>query len=214
MTQKIYEDLHIGDYKFVNDIYEIGLEDLITLGGGIQFGAAAVNQKVLRLAPCNLKIVSIQLKTQDGANATARLDIWVKTGSYPTVADTIFRNGNISAVANNGSGKARFTTDAVHGIQIGDVITIAGTTNYNGVKTITAVSDTTHFDTADSYVSSQAGTWDSCPAISGSASGTVITVFKTGKDLVSANDIIVVNVKSVTLTPSLVLIGKLRKGSI
>jgi hypothetical protein len=66
----------------------------------------------------------------------------------------------IASVADDGGGLARFTTSTAHGLIVGNKITITGTTNYNGNKTITAVNAVNKtFDTGDAYVSSQAGTW-------------------------------------------------------
>ena len=66
----------------------------------------------------------------------------------------------ITGVTDNGSGKARFATSSAHGLIVGAVLMVSGTTNYNGTTTVTAVSDGTHFDaSAVSYVSSQAGIW-------------------------------------------------------
>lgn len=75
--------------------------------------------------------------------------------SFSTSANAL----TISSAADNGSGATRFLTAAAHGLVVNQTITISGTTDYNGNKVVTAVSDTTHFDIADAYVSSQAGTW-------------------------------------------------------
>jgi hypothetical protein len=54
----------------------------------------------------------------------------------------------IDQIADNGAGAPRFRTTAVHDLAVNDVITISGTTNglYDGDQTVTAISDTTHFD--------------------------------------------------------------------
>lgn len=55
---------------------------------------------------------------------------------------------SIDSVANNGAGAPRFHTTTAHGYLNGEVVFISGSsdTTYNGLWTITAVSDTTHFD--------------------------------------------------------------------
>lgn len=66
----------------------------------------------------------------------------------------------ISAVADNGSGKARFTASAAHGRAVNDTIshTDFTDTTYNGVFKISAVSDTTHYDVdAITYVATDTG---------------------------------------------------------
>lgn len=92
----------------------------------------------------------------------------VTLGGIPSInntdfLDVTFQSTNartITGVADDGSGKARFTTTSAHGLVNGSTIVIAGTTNYNGAATVTNVSDTIHFDvSALSYVSSQTGTW-------------------------------------------------------
>lgn len=64
------------------------------------------------------------------------------------------RNGisDITIVADNGSGKARFTTTANHLFTAGDTIFFPATTNYTGFQTITATPTATTFDVDASYV--------------------------------------------------------------
>lgn len=66
---------------------------------------------------------------------------------------TFVRNGVINDVSDNGSGNARFQTSAIHGLTAGTKITVAGMgrPEYNGLLTISAVSDSTHFDVAIAY---------------------------------------------------------------
>ena len=68
----------------------------------------------------------------------------------------------ITAVANSGSGTARYTTGTAHGYAVGDVVFVivtTGATAHAGLWTITTVSDTTHFDVAaDTNTSTMTGT--------------------------------------------------------
>jgi len=65
--------------------------------------------------------------------------------------------GAILSVANDGSGNCRFEATA-HGLSAGEFVNIEGT-QYDGFKVITNVSDANHFDTADTYVSTDTGTY-------------------------------------------------------
>lgn len=64
---------------------------------------------------------------------------------------------DIASVADNGSGKARFATAVAHNLSTGREVYITGTTNYNTSNAVATVIDSTHFDTAQTYVSSQTG---------------------------------------------------------
>jgi hypothetical protein len=93
----------------------------------------------------------------------------------------------ISSCASDGGTGTRFLTSAAHGLIAGTTILIAGTTNYNGNKVITNVSDTTHFDIADAYVSNQSGTWtwdlSAISGLSGDCGGNSGATFTTGTTL-------------------------------
>ena len=65
----------------------------------------------------------------------------------------------VTAVANDGSGNQRFTTSAAHGMSAGKSTVLSGlaTAAYNGVRTISNVSDATHFDIARAYTVNDSG---------------------------------------------------------
>ena len=68
--------------------------------------------------------------------------------------------GSITAFADAGSGQVT-VTDAAHGLFDNDIVTITGTTNYNGTFTITNKTTNT-FEIIDTFVSDDAtGTWTS-----------------------------------------------------
>jgi hypothetical protein len=71
------------------------------------------------------------------------------------------KDGEFSAVANNGSGKARFTTTAAHGMAVGDYVIIYGGSAYDGRYVITTVSDATHFDVDVAFGSTDTGSFSS-----------------------------------------------------
>ncbi|RKX66515.1 MAG: hypothetical protein DRP42_02975 [Tenericutes bacterium] len=71
------------------------------------------------------------------------------------------KDGAFTAVANNGSGKARFTTSAAHGMSVGEFVTIYGGSAYDEQYKITTVSDTTHFDVDVAYVATDTGSFSS-----------------------------------------------------
>ncbi len=58
---------------------------------------------------------------------------------------------DISAFANAGGGEVTVTCENVHGLTTGDIVRIAGTTNYNGKFTVTVV-NTTQFKITDTWV--------------------------------------------------------------
>lgn len=66
----------------------------------------------------------------------------------------------VNQVADNGGGAPRFRTTAAHGMAVNDVVRNAGFTDpaYNGVFTVTAVSDGTHYDVAAVFTANDSGT--------------------------------------------------------
>lgn len=100
---------------------------------------------------------------------------------------TIVNGGTVDSVADDGAGNARVSTNSkTHNMLVGDSITIAGTTNYNGTHIISTVSDTTHIDIPVSYVSSQSGTWTGnanlTVGLSGNCGGNTGITFTTADD--------------------------------
>lgn len=74
---------------------------------------------------------------------------------YAKVTDYELRNG--TAVCTDGTDKILVTSEA-HGLVTGDVVTIAGTSSYDGSHAITYVSDDT-FTFVDTYDAEETGTW-------------------------------------------------------
>ena len=71
------------------------------------------------------------------------------------ITDYEIRNG--PAVCTDGTGKIT-VADATHGLTTGDVVKVAGTTDYNGYKEVTRT-DANNFTFAGTYTSAQTGTW-------------------------------------------------------
>ena len=71
------------------------------------------------------------------------------------ITDYEIRNG--PAVCTDGTGKIT-VADTGHGLATGDVVLVAGTTDYNGYKEVTYV-DANNFTFAGTYTSAQTGTW-------------------------------------------------------
>lgn len=67
--------------------------------------------------------------------------------------------GAISSIANDGSGKAEFTTDAAHGLSVGDPIAINNTTNYDTWGEVTDVSAADKFKTGQNFSNNDTGNW-------------------------------------------------------
>ena len=77
-----------------------------------------------------------------------------RISKYVTNAIT---NVAISGVVQNG-GDITCTTTTSHGLAVGDMVTITGTTDYNGTFDVTAENGTTTFDVTDTFTNTQAGT--------------------------------------------------------
>ena len=80
-------------------------------------------------------------------------------------------SGTISATTNNG-GNAQFTTLSTTGLSPGANVTIAGTTSYNGVKTVISINSATQFTVGAPYSSADTtGTWTTGDPIGNTATG-------------------------------------------
>jgi len=64
---------------------------------------------------------------------------------------------SISSVANPGGGAIRVQTSAAHGFAFGDPVAIVGSSAYDDIYIITAISDTTHFDVTATYSATDTG---------------------------------------------------------
>ena len=123
----------------------------------------------------NITITNL-FTVSDGATATNRVLVWsnsMGTTRTITAASTSIANADFQDIymqstaartitnsANGTGGNVRFTTSAAHGLIAGATnIKVAGTINYNGTWTVSALIDATHFEVAVAYVSDQAGTW-------------------------------------------------------
>lgn len=78
----------------------------------------------------------------------------------------------ISAFADATGGEVAATSDN-HNLVVNDLVTIAGTSNYNGTFTVNDVPDADTFEFTDTFVATDTGTWTS--AIPDSFSGTRLT---------------------------------------
>ncbi len=86
----------------------------------------------------------------------------------PTAATCVLKDKNGTVLplgsgtiddANNASGGVVRFDYTGHAAQVGDVITIAGTTSYNGAQTVTAIATGT-FDAVVTYVAAESGTYE------------------------------------------------------
>jgi hypothetical protein len=87
-----------------------------------------------------------------GSNASERIDFDTSSGD----------GGSITAFADATGGGAGDFVDATstnHGLSVGQVVVIAGTTNYDGRHPVTAVDDANTFEFADTWVATETGTW-------------------------------------------------------
>jgi|SRR3990167_7086584 len=69
---------------------------------------------------------------------------------YVSVTIPVGSSFSIDQVANDGGGACRFRTTVAHGFIVGEVVLISNSSvaAYNGLQTITNISDVTHFDVA------------------------------------------------------------------
>ncbi len=92
-----------------------------------------------------------------GVNSAGTPDIITITDATDYTADTVV----ITAFADAGSGDIR-ATSAGHGLQVGDIVVIAGSSesNQNGQKTVTSIFDVDNFDFTSTWTSDGgAATW-------------------------------------------------------
>jgi hypothetical protein len=93
--------------------------------------------------------------------ATTNVDLINESDTTPYIAfGRIDRTGNISSFSNAGSGYVQAHCSSAHGLVSGDVVTIAGSTPYDGTYTVTRVS-TTDFKFLATWSVTAAGTWSS-----------------------------------------------------
>lgn len=64
---------------------------------------------------------------------------------------------SITGVVDAGGGDVEATTGEAHPFQVGDTVTVSGTSSYNGTKVITAVGSTTELSWADAFAGSETG---------------------------------------------------------
>lgn len=64
---------------------------------------------------------------------------------------------NILSITDLGGGKVSIETNIVHDYKINELAEITETTDYNGISPITAIIDTTHFEIAKTFTSTQTG---------------------------------------------------------
>ena len=92
----------------------------------------------------------------DKIGSDRRIKVYVeRTSSISAFADG--GGGNITAFSDAGGGKVTVTS-AGHGCSNGEVVTISGTTNYNGVYTISGVTTNT-FNITHAFVATETGTF-------------------------------------------------------
>ena len=95
--------------------------------------------------------------------------------------------GGITAIADNGSGKCRFSTASVHGLSVGDYVrltSVTGTPLANGIFQVTATSAVNRFDINVAFVGTGTGVADLYEDLAQTPSGTGIRAFRhtTGTD--------------------------------
>jgi len=114
------------------------------------------------------------VNTEDGFTIEFASMVSVKRYVYIAIGDSsmsgqLYRYGGsdttgpITAVADVGGGKVKITSTA-HGLEDGDIITITGTTSYNGEFTISNKTSN-DFEIVSSFVATETGTWTGRPKI-------------------------------------------------
>jgi hypothetical protein len=97
--------------------------------------------------------------TRNNYSVTGYANKYVLINEAVSPAPVGENTGVISGVGAGGVGEIEVTSSTVHGLEAGDFVTQAGTTDYNGQYEIQSVIDTYRYVVNDTFVSNQTGTW-------------------------------------------------------
>jgi len=129
--------------------YELGFDELRMEGGISNYGGTTYLVDDDRWEPSNY-FNGWTITLLDG---TGR-------GSYATVTDYDSTEGSITAFADGTDTGVTTKVTSTHALSNGDVVTISGTTSYDGTFVISGVISTTSFEITNAYVADDAtGTW-------------------------------------------------------
>lgn len=168
----------MGEYNYLNQILYPNSGNNIIFGfnnnGKLQFKFTHVGENALVQISDDIKVqenqlIHVCLSHTWGANANTYLSI---NGSQVEAVWETSIAGNITSILNSG-GYIIVTTTTNHGLSTTENVELTGTTNYNGIHTITAVTSNT-FTLDKTYVSDEyAGRWKARHGVDEPSYGTI-----------------------------------------
>ena len=118
----------------------------------VEFSGTASTKTCVELPACPRGMLEKLVITQlTGTSAGGDFNVYDRKGACANANDlNVSLSGGVTSVANS-SGQARITTDADHGLKVGDTIEVKGNTvsAYNVTHTVTVVVSATEVDTDD-----------------------------------------------------------------
>lgn len=141
---------------------------MATYSRTIEFTAESGVAKCVELpAPSRGTLDRLLIKQVSGTDAGFTYTLYDRKGACTNASDLHTLNGLVSGIADNG-GKCRITTDAAHGLQVGDTIEVKNNSvsGHNVTHTVTAVPDEDVVDTDVNYGGANSGgRWQTTPEV-------------------------------------------------
>ena len=133
----------------------------------VEFSATTPTKTCVELPACPRGMLERLVITQlTGTSAGGDFKVYDRKGACANANDlNVSLSGGVTSVADS-SGQARITTDADHGLKVGDTIEVKGNTvsAYNVTHTVTVVVSATEVDTDIAYTSGgTGGLWQTSP---------------------------------------------------
>ncbi len=129
--------------------------------------------KTLVALPAHMRgaLGRLYVKQTSGVLAGYKIKLFDRSGASAVGTDLFCSGGVLTGIADNGSGKCRFTVDSADmlSLRVGNVVEVKGSdvSGYNILThVVTAIVSTTTFDTDQSYTSAgTGGYWQTAPAV-------------------------------------------------
>ena len=133
----------------------------------VEFSGTASTKTCVELPACPRGLLEKLVITQlTGTAAGGDFNVYDRKGACANANDlNVSLSGGVTSVGNS-SGQAQITTDAAHGLKVGDTIEVKGNTvsAYNVTHTVTVVVSETEVDTDIAYTSGgTGGLWQTSP---------------------------------------------------
>lgn len=141
---------------------------MATYSNEVEFEAVAGVATAVELpAPMRGELDRLIVK-EIGADDGFDFTVFNRKGACANASDLHTKNGEVSSIADNGSGDCRITTSAAHGLKPGDKIEVKGNSvaSHNVTHTVAAVISTTVVDTDIVYGGANTGgRWQTEPEV-------------------------------------------------